>query len=703
MLSGNSRKKRNDLLAILKELKRRNVFKVAIAYAVSTWILLQLTDVLTQILGLPEWAPKLILLMLVVGFVPALILAWAFELTPGGIKLEKDVKRTESITPRTGRKLDYVIIVSLGLSLGYFIWESRFEQKTAEIELAKSAPPIEEPVVEVIEPEIDLSALNIDKNSIAVLPFANRSADAEDIYFTDGIHDDLLTQLSRIDAFSVISRTSVMEYRDTTKNLRQIAQELSVANVMEGSVQRAGDRVRINVQLIDAYTDEHLWAEIYDRELTTNNLFDIQSEIAKAIAGALKATLTDSELADVADVPTDNVAAYDLYLQARRFAQNETMADYKTAIDLFKESLAIDPDFKFAWIGLARAHMTNYWVYGGDLANRELAHEAMERARSIDADFAELYMAEGFYWYWGFLDYERALYKLDKAIEMMPGNDEAYMWRGWVSRRAGLWEQAVESMQQALKLNPRVHFNWHEYAQTLMYLHRYEEANDAIKQARVIDPDSFWGRSTKALIAIQEKGDTQTAQQLMIGARYGSDYDFFESYMLVNMLARRFEEALTAARDIPNDLEIRRGLITLREDWAAQILHFMNKPGEAKQAAGAALFRLKGLRTELGEDYRIDLAEARIRALQGAGTEEVRTLVQKSVSSAPADSVSEFQRKLYHAQIFGMAGMAPEAAEILEALLQPPSNVSVYRIDLDPAFDEIRDDPDFVAMMERNR
>ena len=429
-------------MPLLKELKRRNVFKVAIAYAVTTWILLQLTDVLTQILGLPDWAPKLILLMLLVGFVPALILAWAFEMTPQGIKLERDVKRKESITPKTGRKLDYVIIVSLGLSLGYFIWESRFEQKTAEIELAKEAAPVEEPLVEIVEPEIDLRELDIDENSIAVLPFANRSADAEDIYFTDGIHDDLLTQLSKIDAFSVISRTSVMEYRDTTKNLRQIAQELSVANVMEGSVQRAGDRVRINVQLIDAFTDEHLWAEIYDRELTTNNLFDIQSEIAKAIAGALKATLTDSEIADVADVPTENVAAYDLYLQARRFTQMETMRGYETAIDMFKESLTLDPGFKLAWIGLARAHMTNYWLYGGDPHNRDLAHKAIERARSIDAEFAELFMAEGFYWYWGFYDYERALYKLDKAIEMMPGNDEAYMWRGWVSRRAGLWEQA---------------------------------------------------------------------------------------------------------------------------------------------------------------------------------------------------------------------------------------------------------------------
>ena len=690
-------------MSLFKELKRRNVFKVAIAYAITTWVLLQLADTLTQILELPDWAPKLILLLLIIGFVPALILAWAFELTPEGIKLEKEVQREKSITPKTGRKLDYVIIVSLGLSLGYFIWESRFEQKTAEIESARNEVVAEVPEIEIVVPEIDLNSLDIDKNSIAVLPFANRSADAEDIYFTDGIHDDLLTQLSRIEAFSVISRTSVMEYRGTTKNLRQIAAELNVANVMEGSVQRAGDRVRINVQLIDAFTDEHMWAEIYDRELTTNNLFDIQTEIAKAIASALKATLTDSELADVGDVPTENVAAYDLFLQARRFAQNETMSDYRTAIDLYKESLALDPNFKFAWIGLARAHMTNYWVYGGNPADRDLAFAAIEKARAIDPDFAELYVAEGFYWYWGALDYERALYKLDKAIEMMPGNDEAYMWRGWVSRRAGLWEQAVQSMQEALKLNPRVHFNWHEYALTLMYLHRYDEANRAVKQARVIDPDSFWGKTTEARIALQERGDTDTAVKLTLGAQHGDDYDYFESYMLTNFLARRFEDALATARALPGDLEIQYGSITLKEDWAAQALYFMGDADEASQAASAALFRLKGLHVQLGEDHRIDLAEARIRAIQGAAPAEIETLIDKSASSMPADDLAAFEIRFTHAQIFAIAGMVSESIEALEPLFKPPSTVSPYVIDLDPAFDGIRDDPAFMAVMERNQ
>ena len=670
---------------------------------VTTWILLQLTDVLADILALPEWAPKLILLMLLIGFLPALILAWAFELTPEGIKLEKEVSARDSITPKTGRKLDYVIIVSLGLSLGYFIWESRFEQKTADYESASSAISNDQPLTASPTPRMNIPIEDIDKNSIAVLPFANRSADAGDIYFTDGIHDDLLTQLSKIDAFSVISRTSVMAYRETAKNLREIARELGVANIMEGSVQRAGERVRINVQLIDANTDEHLWAEIYDRKLTTSNLFDIQSEIAQAIAGALEATLTDSELASVADVPTDNVAAYDLYLQARRFTQSETMNDYKTAIELFKESLLLDPDFKLAWIGLARAHMTNYWTYDGDLVNRDLAFDAIESARAIDSNFAELYMAEGFYFYWGFLDYERALYHIEKAIEMMPGNDEAYMWRGWISRRAGLWEQARLSMQHALKLNPRVPFNWHEYALTLMYLHRYEEASDAVQQTRALDPDNFWGKTTQALIALQESGDTQTAVKLTIGVQHSDDFDFFEAFMRTNLLARRFEEALEAARNISNGLEVRRNEVIFREDWAALVLHYMGRKDEARQAANAALFRLKGLRAELGGDYRIDLAEARVSAIQGAAGDKVRNLIQKSISSRPEDSVKAFELNLDYAEIFAIAGLVHEATEVTEALLRPPSSTSIYMIDLNPAFDGIRENPEFAAMMERHR
>ena len=334
-------------MSLIAELKRRNVFKVGIAYVVAAWLILQLTDVLSELIELESDVGKIVIILLVVGFIPALIFAWAFELTPEGIKRESAVDPDVSITHVTGRKFDFAIIGLLVIAVLFmfvdnYVLEAEPEQTeiAAEQVLAAESTPR--------------------KKSIAVLPFTNRSPNPDDIYFTDGVHDDLLTQLAKIDAFSVISRTSVMEYRDTSKNLKEIARELGVANVMEGAVQRAGNRVRINVQLIDAGTDEHLWAEVYDRELTTENLFDIQSEIAQAIAGALQATLTDSELANMADVPTKNVAAYELYMQARRFSFAQTEIGFDTALELHEEALRLDPEFKLAWIGLASAHMNNY-------------------------------------------------------------------------------------------------------------------------------------------------------------------------------------------------------------------------------------------------------------------------------------------------------------------------------------------------------
>jgi TolB-like protein len=689
-------------MRFLQELKRRNVFKVGIAYTVTAWFLLQMTEVVSGILQLPDWAPKLILLILVVGLAPALIFAWAFELTPQGIKLTDAVRPEQSITRRTGRKLDYTIIVLLGLSLGYFIWESRYKQERAAVAAQQIAAKTRE--IRPADPaDSERAGTDINPNSIAVLPFANRSADNNDIYFTEGIHDDLLTQLSRIDAFSVIYRTSVMEYRDTTKNLREIARELNVANIMEGAVQRSGQRVRINVQLIDAATDEHLWAEIYDRELTTENLFDIQSEIAQAIAAALQATLTDSELASMADVPTDSVAAYDLYLQARRFFLGETRIGYQTALDLFAEALALDPEFRLAWIGLARAHISNYWVGGGDPADRDRAREAIDRARQMGTESAELYTAEGFYWYWGHLDYERALYNLDKAIELMPGNHEAWMWRGWASRRAGLWDQAVSSMRQAVRLNPRVQFNWVELGGTLVFLHRFDEARSAYEQGRSIDPENFWIKTSMATFGLAESGDVAAAVQLTTGAQHIGEVDFFTSFMNARLFARRFDEALEAARNLPDELEIQRGYIRLREDWAAQVLHYMGRADEARAAADAAWFRLQGLRGRLGDDYRIDRAAAMLSVFRGAGGDEISTRVDQALASAPQDAVEAFRDREQLARTLAMAGLVEDAIEMLEPLLSPPSETSIFMVDLDPSYDGIRDDPRFAAMLERHR
>ncbi|MGI9200615.1 MAG: tetratricopeptide repeat protein, partial [Woeseiaceae bacterium] len=272
---------------IISELRRRNVFRVAIAYVVVTWLLLQVVDILVPMLTLPEWVGRLIFLLLVVGFPIALLFAWAFEMTPDGVKLEKNVDRSTSITHVTGRKLDRAIIGVLVFALAAAIYANFQDDPEAVPEAASAEQVSSDEVPEVIATP--------DKPSIAVLPFANRSANQEDEFFVDGMHDDLLTQLAKISGLKVISRTSVLQYRDTEKSMKVIGDELGVKALLEGGVQRAGDRIRINVQLIDASTDEHLWAETYNRELTADNIFEIQEEISLEIAGALHAALSPDE------------------------------------------------------------------------------------------------------------------------------------------------------------------------------------------------------------------------------------------------------------------------------------------------------------------------------------------------------------------------------------------------------------------------
>jgi len=682
------------VMSFFDELKRRNVVKVGIAYAVSTWILLQLTDVVADILVLPEWAPQLILLILVVGFIPALIFAWAFEMTPEGIKREKDVDRSVSITPGTGRKLDYVIIGLLAVGMSYFVWESRFSEKEAGQHVTEAGGEVTTPTLT----EADLKR----EKSIAVLPFTNRSPNADDAYFTDGIHDDLLTQLAKIDAFSVISRTSVMEYRDTTKNLKQIALELGVGNVMEGSVQRSGNRVRINVQLIDANTDEHVWAETYDRQLTTENLFDIQSEIAKAIATALHATLTDTEIASVADVPTENVKAYELYLQAKRFALGETAIGFDTSVDLYREALILDPNFKLAWIGLAHAFINIYWAYGGDPADRDRAREAIDKAKAIDPDFPELNMAEGFYYYWGLRDYATALKHLDKAVDQMPGNAEALMWKGWASRRAGLWEQAVDSMQKAIRLDPRTVINLIEYGQTLSYLGRYSEALAITEQAYAVDPGSYWVKSYLAILEILINGDTEYANTLMIGAQHTNDVSFVEYFWETNLMARQFETTLQFSQEWRPEWEINLLAITLREHLLAETLMIMGRVTEAREQARKAIARLEEMKQQDPSDYRILEAELRSYAVLG-NRPKVLSLTHQYLSAKPADAVRNMVDKYSLARSYALAGMTDECVEILDSLLPSPSAISVTWIELDPYFDNIRQKPEFIAMLERHR
>ena len=289
---------------IFDELNRRNVFRVGFAYAVVGWLVAQVADVALESFGAPDWVMKTLLFLILLGFVLALFIAWVYEMTPEGIKRESQVDRTQSVVQSTGRKLDRIIIGFLAVAV-IFLLADPFGHDSEPISPKATSTPV------VSEPAADESA-PIDK-SVAVLPFAFRSNNPDDEFFAEGMHDDLLTQLAKIGSLKVISRTSVMEYKDTTKKIPQIADELGVSTIVEGGVQRSGSRIRFNAQLIDAQTDEHLWAETYNRELTAENLFDIQAEIARAIAQALHATLSPEEEANISRVLTNNLEAWESY------------------------------------------------------------------------------------------------------------------------------------------------------------------------------------------------------------------------------------------------------------------------------------------------------------------------------------------------------------------------------------------------------
>jgi TolB-like protein len=368
------------------ELKRRNVIRMAGLYLVGAWLVVQVAGTVLPMFGAPEWLPRTIVVLLAIGFVPAVIFSWVFELTPQGLKREDDVAPEQSITPQTGRRMDRMIIVVLVLALGYFAFDKFALTPRREAALVSSAVPNESKFV-------------INAKSIAVLPFENLSEEKQNAYFADGVQDEILTHLTRIAELKVISRTSVMQYKSgAPRNLREIGQQLGVAHVVEGSVQRAANKVRVIAQLIGARNDAHLWAQTYDRDLA--DVFAIQSEIAKAIADQLQAKLSPNEKKAIEQPPTTDLAAFDLYSRAKSLlltaafsATNEP--DRRKAIELLDEAVKRDPSFFDAYCQLAFAHESVYAVRGSDHtpARLALAEAAVQAATRLRPEAADTHLA----------------------------------------------------------------------------------------------------------------------------------------------------------------------------------------------------------------------------------------------------------------------------------------------------------------------
>jgi TolB-like protein/Flp pilus assembly protein TadD len=446
-------------MSFFSELKRRNVIRVGIAYVVVAWLTMQFADVVLNNIEAPGWVFQVIMLVLAIGFPLVLVFAWAFEMTPEGLKKEKDVDRSQSIAPQTGKKLNNTILVLMALAIGYLLID-KFSEKgpdTFSQEDTNQATQAGDKKMYPAPFQAEEPAQAVSRQSIAVLPFDNRSPDANDAYFAEGIHDDLLTNLSRIGSLKVISRTSVTQYKGTEKTIPQIAAELGVATIMEGAVQRSGNQVRINVQLIDAQTDEHLWAEIFDRELTAQNLFAIQSEISEAIASALKATLTSDEQQQVNTVPTQNLLAYEAYLRGKQLLGLRTASSLEQALAEFENAVKLDPQFALAWVGMADSHilLISY--------STSSALESTAKARVA----------------------------VDRALAINDRLGEAYTSLSQVLVNENKWNLAEAAHIRSIELSPNYATAWHWYSNDLYWFPlRVDEAIEMALKAYELDPYS---------------------------------------------------------------------------------------------------------------------------------------------------------------------------------------------------------------------
>lgn len=663
------------MAGFLSELKRRNVIRVAIAYIIVAWLILQVVDVIVPILSVPDWVGKFVLLLLGIGLPVALLFAWAFELTPDGLKREKNVPREESIANRTGRKLDKIIIVTLVGALGVSLFLN-FSGSTHQ------------------KPEIT-SAANEDDLSIAVLPFANRSADKADAYFVDGVHDELLTQLTKIGSLKVISRTSVMDYRDTRKKIPVIADELGVAHILEGSVQRSGERIRIIAQLIKTDTDQHLWAETYDREMTVDNLLDIQSEIARSIAAAMRATLSPQEEGRLNRRMTSDLPAYEAYLRAKAILDDNDPASRQTTIDELLFALDRDPRFAAAWAILAHSYLNVFWFENPDVALRELAWDAITRAREIDPDIVELAISEGYYHYWGFRDYDKALRALEPAIAVAPGRTDLLLLLAFINRRLGNMNAVFTYMEKARDLDPRQSHIYFQIAETHLLINNWREAEEWMQRGLLVDPTSVLGNLLQALLLMETRGDLERALGLF-DRYHGWDVVYQNYGWWIENVRENYDSALGYA-DFGDFKETKFSLLPTERQRGLTYLYSGDADGAGREL-GAARVWLESWRDQHPGDPRAFRSLCVVYGGLGM-VKDTKAACQKTFETLPNDVFEGGYLKVEIAKGLALAGLSEQAIDMIESYLSNPSGYGPVRTDLEPAFRALRDHPRFQQLI----
>ncbi len=664
-------------MSLWSELRRRNVFRVSIAYLAGVWLLIQVASVVLPTFAAPAWAMQGLIYVSVLAFPLVLVLAWVYEWTPEGFKVTGDAGEV-SRSRYSGRKFDFGVIAVMGLAIVFLVSDNYiFTDRQA------TANP----------------------RSIAVLPFANDSASAEDAaFFADGLHDELLTYLAGIRELKVISRTSVMEYRDTARNVRDIGRELGAASILESRVQRAGDSLRIIVQLIDAENDEHLWAETYNRRISDENSLELQSEMAAAIASALQATLSPDEQLRLTEVPTQNTQAYDFYLTGSGyFGRADRQTYLPLAIQQYERAIEEDGEFALAYAKLSIAHGLMYWLsFDRSRERANSAREGAERALALSPNLAEAHLAMGYYYYRAFRDYGQALSEFSLAERGLPGSSDLAAARAYVLRRLGRWYESIASMEQAIQLDPRNADLFFNQAATHGMLREYGRAKELLDRTIAIAPDHGEAHVFLAELPLRRDGDVSLAKAIA----ENPPIDIGDSQQWLGWTVATYERDFAAA-------------IRLLNDWDFDVfdtqLYYLPKSaffgityglaGQAEQAESVYQLALRELESALDlspEDARIHMALAGVQAglnESQAARDSVRRAMELVSSSTDAYEAPDYQ--LMATRVLAAAGYHDEAIEELEGYLASPADWTIEGLLPDPRLDPIRDEPRFQALVER--
>jgi TolB-like protein/Tfp pilus assembly protein PilF len=658
------------------ELKRRNVYKVAIAYAVVGWLIAQVATQIFPFLEIPNWIVRLVIVLIAIGFPIALVIAWAFEATPEGIK-RSEVADAMPATAAGQKKHAWIYIVVIGavISVALF-FAGRYTAGGKG-----SASPNE-----------------ISNKSIAVLPFENLSRDPDNAYFADGIQDEILTRLSKIATLKVISRTSTQKYKSAPDNLREIGKQLGVANLLEGSVQKIANAVHVNVQLIRASTDEHLWAESYNRKL--DDVFGVEGEVASAIAAQLNAKLTGAEEKAITDKPTQNAAAYDAYLRGIAIeesrtddaAQQEAIANYRTAVRL-------DPKFALAWARLAVLRSLQYFD-GYNLAANSPASikEAADNAFALQPQLGEAFVAQGVYRYRVLRDFRGALESYGEALRRLPNSSLVLEQMAHVERRLGEWDAAEKHYRSAVDLDPRNVDCLSALADLLAGRRDFAEAQATWDRVLEVSPDDEATHANKA-IAFQAEGRLDEAAREVAKFKPNSPTVYVNVVKSLQLVfERKFDEAIEFIQANPlhefaDDPRTITGL-ALNQEWA----------GHKEEAS--ATFARAATAIRLTPDAVVPIDSRTLSAFlawdySGLGqNEKALEQAKRAVAEYKDDAVAEGQAALVLAVVQARSGDIDSALATVSHLLEVPYGITRALLRLDPLWDPLRKDPRFQKLCE---